>query len=257
MLAMSKSTKDTIGITFQEGKGYKKCIGWYQHEDGRRLPKIHWLGHDQEHALYLAHSLGKAWQIMQGDGPRGWTAKDVANVKAYITITLRDALKGMDDRQRLLDEQRELAGKLEFMLPSTKAAAEPDTAVPKQVGPFHDRKALLVSFQRHLQQMQRRLRRPLRQYDGIQFRNARQLRPTPAAFIVEKAIAFSLHIACHDFRAVDDQRHLLAVRRHVLPQRQHFLLIKQLPGLLNIPLDVCHADPFQFPHTFLSLMREI
>jgi len=42
MLAMS-NRNNTKGITFQEGKGFKKCIGWYQHADGRKLPKIHCL----------------------------------------------------------------------------------------------------------------------------------------------------------------------------------------------------------------------
>ena len=129
---MSK-TKDTTGITFQAGKGFKKCIGWYQHEDGRRLPKIHWLGHDAEHAKYLAFSLQKAWIIMQSDGPRGWTPADVAKVKAYVSggaDMLRDALKDADEQQRELDARRAMLAKVAFVTPNGASAVEPAPTSP-------------------------------------------------------------------------------------------------------------------------------
>jgi integrase len=105
-----KSITDSIGITYQTGKGYKKCLGWYQHEDGRRLPKIHWLGRDPEQAQQLAFALQKAWLIMQSYGPRGWTPADIANVKEFLAqgpMMLRTALAGVQDQQREIDQRQD------------------------------------------------------------------------------------------------------------------------------------------------------
>lgn len=109
---MSKQA-NTIGITHQAGKGFKKCIGWYQHEDGRRLPKIHWLGHDRDRAQHLAFVLQRSWDIIEAQG-RGWTADDVAKVKGYLAMVssgvamfTQDAAKGMAEQQRQIDEQEQ------------------------------------------------------------------------------------------------------------------------------------------------------
>jgi integrase len=111
MMFGMNSKSHGIGITFQAGKGWKKCIGWYQHPDGRRLPKIHWLGHDQAAAIYLAAALQKAWLVMQSDGPRGWTPQDVANAKAFIGGDIfREKLIELEARQKDLDrQQKEIA----------------------------------------------------------------------------------------------------------------------------------------------------
>lgn len=134
---MRTARKDAIGITYQKGKGFKKCIGWYQHEDGRRLPKIHWLGHEPEHARFLAFTLAKAWPHVEAEG-RGWKADDIAKVKAFVSDgadILRDAMKDVDQRQRQLDQRRDLLGHLAFVAPGGEAApapAEPPTPAEPQ-----------------------------------------------------------------------------------------------------------------------------
>src|SRR6266850_1860253 len=111
--------KEAIGITHQTGKGFKKCVGWYLHPDGRKLPKVHWLGHDPEHARFLAFTLQKAWPGVEATG-RGWTSEDVTNVKAFVGEYARlfsDAAKDMNEQQKRLDERRTLLKTFAFIVP--------------------------------------------------------------------------------------------------------------------------------------------
>jgi integrase len=122
---MSKQS-NSIGITHQAGKGWKKCIGWYAHADGRRLPKIHWLGHDEEHARYLAFTLQKRWSLLDAQG-LGWTPEEIAGVKAFVAggaDFFREPFRRIDAQQAALDARRqELQTNTACAIPGASAPA--------------------------------------------------------------------------------------------------------------------------------------
>jgi hypothetical protein len=108
-MASMSSRNHAMGITFQEGKGYKKCVGWYQHADGRKLPKIHWLGHDPQNAMYLATMYQQVWSAIELRGG-GWTPEDIAKVKQWVTECgdlVRDVLKSVDKEEKELQFRRD------------------------------------------------------------------------------------------------------------------------------------------------------
>ena len=118
----------------------------------------------------------------------------------------------------------------------------------QQVRSLYCRQTLLMGFQRHLQDVQPCLRRPVDKDNRIEFGHASQLRPAPTPFAVEQPVRFGVLVFVCDFWAVHDYRHLLAVRQHVLPQGDEILFVELLPGLFLVPLDVSDADSFEFSH---------
>ncbi len=132
IMGIMSSRNSTAGITFQEGKGYKKCIGWYRHADGRKLPKIHWLGRDPKHAQYLAMMLQQTWQMIEREG-RGWTPDDICHVKQWVAEAgelLREALKGVDEQEKEIKKRREEFLLAARILPNASTAATGQASLP-------------------------------------------------------------------------------------------------------------------------------
>jgi hypothetical protein len=162
---MSKQS-NSIGITHQAGKGWKKCIGWYAHADGRRLPKIHWLGHDRDRAQHLAFLLQKSWDVIEAQG-RGWTGDDVAKVKAYLamlsggvamlakdaTTDIAEQQRELDQRQRELDQRRQVvatAGAITAPTSPPATEADPDGAASPGAGDEPQRPMLYAAIKAYV-----------------------------------------------------------------------------------------------------------
>src|SRR3954453_9346555 len=61
-------------------KGYRLTSGWYL-KDGKKRPKVFWLGHDKEKAQLTAHTI-RWYQPVVTASQEGWSAHWVAQLTA-------------------------------------------------------------------------------------------------------------------------------------------------------------------------------
>jgi integrase len=89
LLEAVKAYADELGptpVTFQKGKGFKKCIGTYQHPDGRRLSKIFWLGHDEFFARRAASIVKALHHITTDEGETLWSPEALKVVPEFVQL---------------------------------------------------------------------------------------------------------------------------------------------------------------------------
>jgi integrase len=106
-------------------KGYRVSVGYYA-KDGKKTAKVFWLGHDQEHADYLAFTYRKAWRSIVAEGRDVWTDADVAAVKDFINFGVgmrREAVTGAEQAvKRATEHLQTVRTSFTFAAPQAGAA---------------------------------------------------------------------------------------------------------------------------------------
>jgi hypothetical protein len=102
-------------------------VGYYL-KDGKRTPKVFWLGHDQAYADYLAFTYRKAWAALRWSGAEHWTPEALANVRAFVDHGRLLLLNRVRDRQEELGAIQKQLGTLHqiglFRLPPQDRVAD-------------------------------------------------------------------------------------------------------------------------------------
>lgn len=138
LLAMHQVQR-SIGITFQRGRGlFKVCCGKHVGQDGKLRPTIHWLGRDPEHALYVAFTVRKRWQLVQRSGRDRWDTEDLAAIKAFVAQggqLFAEAAERIARQRRELDEQERALRAMTFAVPNARSLATSDGTSLKPPAP--------------------------------------------------------------------------------------------------------------------------
>ena len=91
-----------VKLSFQNGKGFKKGVGFYRKADGTRMRKVFWLGHSRAVAERLAITLLGLWERLRQQGLDVWPDGNVledARKFAFAgeTLRLERAVKGFTE----------------------------------------------------------------------------------------------------------------------------------------------------------------
>jgi hypothetical protein len=93
-------------VTYQKGKGFKKCVGKYPGDDGALRPKIFWLGHQRPFAERCATMLVRIYDMLQQSGHPHWTAETLRDANDFLTSLRNVRAFAIEQRQQRAESIR-------------------------------------------------------------------------------------------------------------------------------------------------------